>query len=121
MRISACLLIAILHALLAAAFISVACDADIALFTRCAFGVTALAVLATAGLLAARPFRQLPSGAVRVLRGGCIALPLLYGVASLDHGMISGLEGLVGLIVAGVSWVTWRTFVWAKPPSSPTA
>lgn len=121
MRIAACLLLAALHASLAATFSGITFDVDISLLKRLVFGVTALALWSAAGLLATRPFIPLPPGAVTTFRAWCLALPVLYFIASLDHGMISGLEFLLGLFVAGFSWVTWRTFNWAKRSNPPAA
>jgi hypothetical protein len=120
MRVAVCLLLAALNALLAAAFSAVAFGADTSIPLRLGFGVTAFAVLVAAGMLAVRPFVQLPAVSVAIFRGWCIALPGLYFIASLDRDMLSGQEFLLGLFVAGFSWATWRAFIWVRPSSQAT-
>jgi hypothetical protein len=121
MRIAVCLLLAAVNALLAAAFTSIALDAEAPIPVKLAFGVAALAMAAAAGLLTANPFIQLPSATVAAFRVWCFALPALYFIASLDSGMISGQEFLLGVFVAGFSWATWRAFKWARRQSLPAA
>ena len=119
MRIAACLLLAALNALLAAALTSIAFDADTSLLMKFGFGAAALAVWLASGLLAGRPFTELPAAAVALFRGWCITFPALYFIASMDSGMLSGQEFFLGLFVAGFSWATWRAFIWAKRPGRP--
>jgi hypothetical protein len=116
LRTVVCLIAAALNALLAAALTGMTFDAGTPLALKAGFAFASLAAWLTVGALVAGPFVRLPAHAVTVLRAWCIALPVLYFLASLDRGILSGQEFLLGLVVAGFSWGTWRAFAWAKLP-----
>lgn len=120
MRTAVCLLLAGLYALMAAVFSGAVFDVDTSIPMKVGFGITALAVWCAAGLLALRALLHLPSAAEAAFRGWCIAHPVVYFIASLDRGMISGQELLLGVFVASFSWATWKAFIWAKPSRCPT-
>jgi hypothetical protein len=117
LRAVVCLIAAALNALLAAALTGVTFDTEAPLALKAGFAFASLAAWLTVGALAAGPFVRLPAHAATVLRAWCIALPILYFLASPDRSMLSGQEFLLGLFVAAFSWATWRVFVWAKLPA----
>jgi hypothetical protein len=116
MRAAICLLIALLHGLLAAAFTSIALDAESPTHVSLGFGSVAMAMWFATALLAACLFIQLSKLAITTFRAWCITFPALYFFGSMDSGRISGQELLLGIFVAVLSWATWRIFLWAKLP-----
>jgi hypothetical protein len=120
MRVAACLLLAALNALLAAAFTGIAFASETSITLKFGFGAASLAAWVATGVLATRPFIELPSVAPAIFRSWCIALPITYFVGSLDHGLLSGQEVLLGICVAGFSWLSWWVFISAKLPGIPS-
>lgn len=82
--------------------------------------VVALLFLAICSLLIAARLNRLPSWGHSGMKLLCAAIPFLWLLGSLDHGMVSGLEFFSLVFAALLGWGSWRAFVFFPPRPSPS-
>jgi hypothetical protein len=74
-----------------------------------------LLFLAISCLLITARFHRVPFWGHRGMKLLCWAVPILWSLGCLDHGIISGLEFLTIIIVALPCWFSWRAFLFFTP------
>ena len=82
--------------------------------------VVALLFLTICGLLISARLNRLPSWGSSGMKLLCAAIPLLWLLGSLDHGMVSGLEFLSLVFAALLGWGSWRAFMFFPPRPNPS-